>query len=206
MDHSIEEPMTDVFLVTRARSSDAAAFDELVRRHHRTVYRAALAIVRSPTDADDVTQEAWLRAYLDLASFDGTASLRTWLVSIRRNHAIDRYRTTRRRWQREETSSSQDSIVARRASHDRTPEELVLQNERRLCLARCIDALPVSLREPLRRWHSGQYTFAEIAAISDAATGTIKSRVWEARLRVKRQFHLSTWDRHGRAKGLVGER
>jgi len=173
-------------LVTRARSGDSPAFDELVRRHCRTVYRTALAIVRSPADADDVTQEAWLRAYLHLASFDGSACLKTWLVSIVRNYAIDHYRTTCRRSQREETSLSMAPLVASYASHDRTPEELVLQNELRRHLARCVDALPVRLREPLLCWHSGQYTYAEIAAISGVATGTIKSRVWEARLRVKR--------------------
>ena len=74
--------VTDVELVARARQGDPAAFGELVERHRAAVYRAALAALRSPADAEDAAQDAFLLAYRRLDSFRGDASFKTWLLTI----------------------------------------------------------------------------------------------------------------------------
>ena len=82
------------------REGDAAAFGELVLRHQSAVYRAALAAVGVPSDADDVAQEAFLLAYTRLRSFRGAASFKTWLLTIAWNQAINRRRANTRWWRR----------------------------------------------------------------------------------------------------------
>jgi RNA polymerase sigma-70 factor (ECF subfamily) len=154
------------------------AFGQLVRGHHGALFRVALRMLRSPDDAEDVLQEAWLRAHVHLKQFRLGAEFRTWMVAIVRNAAIDHQRLAWRRLKRD------------RASHDKSrpsvasPEELLIEAERRAKLTRAISALPRRLQTPLRLWQCGQYSYAQIAEIEGVRIGTIKSRLWQARRRV----------------------
>jgi DNA-directed RNA polymerase specialized sigma24 family protein len=84
--------VSDAELVERARRGDSAAFGELVDRHRAAVYRAALAALGSPADAEDAAQNALLTAYRRLAGFRGEASLKTWLLTIAWHQAINQRR------------------------------------------------------------------------------------------------------------------
>jgi RNA polymerase sigma-70 factor (ECF subfamily) len=174
---------TDAHLVARARHGDGAAFGQLVHRHHSSVHRAARAIVGSAVDAEDVVQDAWLHAYVHLPRFQETASFKTWVHAIVRNRAIDHHRSARRR--RLGTTRAPDTFAyAELHSDARSPEELVLHAERQDQLTAAIAALPVQLRVLLEQWHTGQYSYEELAQMAGVAISTIKSRVWEARQRV----------------------
>src|SRR5262245_54623685 len=83
-------------LLARARQGDATAFGALVRLHQRRVYAAALHVTGNHSDADDVTQEAFVRAYRGLGTFDGRSDFFTWLYRIAVNTALNRLRSTRR--------------------------------------------------------------------------------------------------------------
>ena len=167
---------TDAGLLARARAGDRHAFDELASRHYRASYRTARAIVRSHVDAEDAVQDALVHAYVRLDSFRGDSMFGTWLVAITRNQAITRLRTQRRHdWT---TVPAADALVVSRA---RSPEDLVLDSERRRQLAQCIAALPAKLRDTLRLASSGEHSYKEIAAMMGSPTGTIKSRVSDAR-------------------------
>jgi RNA polymerase sigma-70 factor (ECF subfamily) len=174
---------TDAHLVARARSGDDVAFGQLVRRHHSSVHRAARAILPSTPDAEDVVQEAWLHAYMHLAGFHGTASFKTWVHAIVRNRAIDYHRAARRRLSGGIGVQALPTHGELR-SDELSPEELVLDAERRGRLAVAIAQLPQRLRRLLQRWHTGQYSYQEMAEIDGVTVNTIKSRVWEARQRV----------------------
>src|ERR1044071_6319703 len=80
----------------RARGGDREAFGRLVRRHQRRVYAAALHILNNHSDADDATQEAFVRAYKGLASFDGRSDFFTWLYRITVNTALNALRSDKR--------------------------------------------------------------------------------------------------------------
>ena len=80
----------------RARQGDREAFGRLVRRHQRRVYAAALHILGNHSDADDVTQETFVRAYRGLATFDGRADFFTWLYRITVNTALNALRSDKR--------------------------------------------------------------------------------------------------------------
>ena len=178
--------MTDLDLVARIRFGDRAAFSELVGRYHPTLYRAALAIVRSPADAEDITQESWLQAYRHLEQFRGTAAVKTWLVAIVRNHAISHHRAARRRLER-------DAVLARiEPVQGRSAEEAVLQRERRDELARHVARLPPRLRVALGLWHSGNYSYPEIAQATGVTIGTLKSRIWQARRSISKKFKVES--------------
>src|SRR4051812_32911370 len=88
--------MADEDDLDRARQGDRDAFGRLVRLHQRRVYAAALHITGNHSDADDVTQEAFVRAYKGLASFDGRADFFTWLYRITINTALNALRTDKR--------------------------------------------------------------------------------------------------------------
>ncbi len=87
--------MSDSALVERARSGESAAFGELVDRHRRAVYRAALAATGSTEDAEEVAQEAFIAAYRHLSSFRDESSFKTWLLSIAWRKALTRRRSVR---------------------------------------------------------------------------------------------------------------
>jgi len=174
---------TDAHLVARARHGDDVAFGQLVRRHQSSVHRAARAILGSAADAEDVVQEAWLQAYVHLARFQGSASFKTWVHAIVRNRAIDHHRSARsRRWHA--GSHTSVPLHAELRSAARSPEELVLDTERQDRLAAAIAALPGRLRGLLELWHSGQYSYEEMARLAGVPIGTVKSQVWQARQQV----------------------
>jgi RNA polymerase sigma-70 factor (ECF subfamily) len=184
---------TDAHLVARAQQGDDSAFGQLVSRHHSSVQRAARAILGSAADAEDVVQEAWLQAYVHLARFQGTASFKTWVHAIVRNRAIDHHRSARsRRWHGAQTAVPRH---AESRSDARSPEELVLDAERQDRLAAAIAALPGRLRGLLELWHTGQYSYEEMAHMSGVPIGTIKSQVWQARQRVTHEISVSVCGR-----------
>ena len=144
--------------------------------------RMALTIVRSPADAEDVAQSAWLQAYRHLEQFRGTSTVTTWLVTIVRNEAFSHLRIRRRYIK--QSVSERDGWACDALSQ----EELVLFHERRAALARFVRGLTPSLRDALELWHSGKYTYEEIAQIVGVEAGSIRSRIWKARQRVSRSF------------------
>ena len=175
--------ISDTELVGRAQVGDAHAFAELYRRHQPRLYRAALAIVRSTADAEDVTQRTWLRAYRNIQHFHGRSSVTTWLGAIVRNAAIDHRRAAHRRLEQE---AVQGLEIGEFVSALPSPEDLVLLNERRSHVARSIETLPPRLRTALRLWCSGMYSYDEMAQVARTPIGTMKARVWEARHEITR--------------------
>src|SRR3954463_9967296 len=126
---------TDLDLVRLAQGGDLDAFGELVERNRRAVFRAALACVGSPAEADDVAQEAFVTAFRKLGTFRGEAQFRTWLLSITWRKAIDR-RKSISRWLRTAVSpprgeSGEDSFdhMERIASSSRSQEDTFVDEE-----------------------------------------------------------------------------
>jgi len=175
---------SDCALVARARCGNESTFGELVGRHHAFLVHTARAIVRSPEDAEDVTQRAWMQAYQHLGRFVGTSSVRTWLMAITRNAAIDQWRLTRRQRRRQSLIPDAIEFSAHDISRLPSPEDLLLEKERHAHLKDSIAALPLHLRAPLGLWHSQRHSYAEMATTAGIAVGTMKSRLWEARQQV----------------------
>ena len=175
--------VSDSELVERARRGDHAAFGVLVDRHRTAAFRAALAALGSPEDAEEVTQEACVAAFQHLGEFRADASFKTWLLAIAWRKALTRRRSVR-------------SLLRRFVSpaHDtewdfpdraRGQETALIDAELRAHLTRLIAGLSAKLRDVLLLAASGEHTYDEIAAMMGIPPGTVKWRVSESRRQLK---------------------
>ena len=183
--------VSDADLVTRARQGDPDAFSELVGRHRAAVYRAALAALGSPADAEDAAQDAFLLAYRRLNSFRGDASFKTWLLTIAWHQAINRRRSLTASWRRmvtPKTENEADAAMAGILSSRPSPEEAAAQEQLRREVRQAIRALPPKLRDTLLLAQAGDYSYEEIGAMLRAPLGTIKWRVSEARRLIRKRL------------------
>ena len=181
----------DVDLVARARRGDPAAFGELVDRHRSAVYRAALAALGSPADAEDAAQDAFLLAYRRLDSFRGDASFKTWLLTITWHQAINRRRSLTSVWRRmvaPKTEDEAEGAMAGIASGGPSPEEAAEQQQLRRGIREAIRALSPKLRDALLLAQAGDYSYDEIGAMLRVPTGTIKWRISEARRVIRKRL------------------
>ena len=188
------ETVTDLDLVRLAQAGDLDAFGELVERNRRAVFRAALAAVRSPAEADDVAQEAFVTAFRKLGSFRGESQFRTWLLSITWRKAIDRRKSTSRWLQllssapRDEAGDETFDMMDRIASTERSQEETVVDDELQRNVTRLIGTLPKKLRDALLLAGSGEHTYEQISGMLGVPLGTVKWRVSEARRVLKKKL------------------
>jgi RNA polymerase sigma-70 factor (ECF subfamily) len=153
--------------VARARAGDLEAFEELVRTHQADVYRLAIQLVRDPPTAEDVAQEAFLRAYRSFRRFRGQAKFSTWLFRITRNCAVDAIRR-RERLRRMDREALAD-------------EEFRPDLSLRASLERAIEGLPPDLREPFVLIEVLGLSYTEASTVLSVVPGTLKSRMHRAR-------------------------
>jgi RNA polymerase sigma-70 factor (ECF subfamily) len=171
--------VTDEELVALARTGDTAAFDELVTRHQAAAYRAAVAALRHREDAEEVAQDAFVRAWSRLSRFRGDSAFRTWLLKIVWNCALSRRRSVVRWWKRRAPLDDATALPAATASDDRGERDL------RRHAAAAIEALSPTLRDTFLLAQSGDYDYAAIGAMLRIPVGTVKWRVSEARRLVR---------------------
>lgn len=171
--------MTDAELVALAREGDTGAFDQLVARHQAAAYRAALAALRSPEDAEEVAQDAFVRAWGSLHRFRGDASFRTWLLTIVWNRALSRRRSLVRWWKRSVPLEEAGAVPADSPRADASNGDL------RRHAANAIGALTPKLRDALLLAQSGDYDYNAIGTMLKIPVGTVKWRVSEARKKVR---------------------
>ena len=186
--------VSDIDLVRMAQAGNTEAFGELVERNRRAVFRAALAAVGSPTEADDVAQEAFVTAWQKLDGFRGESQFRTWLLSITWRKAIDR-RKTISRWLKLAASSSRDEagddmfdIIERVPAGVPTQDDVMESNQLHRDVRKLIGTLPRKLRDSLLLAGTGEHTYDEIGQMLGAPVGTVKWRVAEARRVLKRKL------------------
>lgn len=184
--------MTDAELVEQARAGDAAAFGALVERYQHVVFRTVLAVIGRRDEADDVVQEAFLRAYRSLDGFRGDASLKTWLLSIAWRQALSHRRSLAARWRRFSSGGGELPDVASPAA----PRDAQLADEEfRRIVAGLVKTLPAKYREALMLASTGDYSFDEMSQALGVPAGTLKWRVSEARRQLREKLARLGFDR-----------
>jgi len=184
----------DLALVRRAQAGDTAAFGELVERHRRAVFRAALAAVRSAAEADEVAQDAFVTAFQKLDGFRGEASFKTWLLAIAWRKAIDRRKSVTRWMQRMVTarpggeSGQEWDPMENLTAGAQTQEDDAMTADLQRRLKPLIAALPKKLRDALLLAGSGDHSYEEIGRMLRIPVGTVKWRVSEARKVLKQKM------------------
>lgn len=165
--------------VEAALADDQDAFAELVYLFQDPVYNLCYRMLGDPGEAEDATQEAFLRAFLNLRRYDTKRSFKTWLMSIASNHCIDRWR--KRRMQFVSLDDEPTAAALALSSSDPLPEQAALSSEQSDMLQGLLLKLDESYRLPLvlRYWYD--YSYAEIAQLMETTESAIKSRLFRAR-------------------------
>lgn len=174
---------TDEELIALSKDGEEAAFGEFVRRHTATVHRWMARAV-GVEDADDLTQEVFLKAYRGLPRFRQEAPPRAWLASIADNAVKNRYRA-RRRFRRIFTSADETSPASDPAATGRSPEENARAGESRRYVAEALKNLPAEFRMPVVLRDLEEWSYEEIATSLELPVGTVKSRISRGRGQLK---------------------
>ena len=171
MDQQVEE----IGWVDQALRGDRASFGQLMHRYAGAVYNLTYRMLGSAEDAEDASQEIFLRAYTRLASFDRQRRFSTWLLSVGSNYCIDRLRRRRFSW------LTLDDAAFALPSNDRGPERIALDHEQQAVIQRALQQLPENYRmvTVLRYW--SDLSYEEIAKVTGLSESTIKTRLHRAR-------------------------
>ncbi len=189
---SENEPVSDeLMLVRAAKSGDMGAFEELVKRYDRNVFRIAQHITQNREDAEDVVQDAFLKAYGNLNQFQEQSKFYTWLVRIAVNEALMKLR--RRRPERmvsldEDVKTDEDSIPREVADWSPNPEQQYNQAELKQILSKTINGLPPSFRTVFVLRDVEGLSTEETAEALNLSIPAVKSRLLRARLQLRERL------------------
>lgn len=178
--------LSDEEIVVRVLHGEPRLFELLMRRNNRRVYRAARGVVRDDLEAEDVMQDAYVRAYEHLGEFDGRARFSTWLTRIAVHEALARVRRARR--QQPFDPLSEEHAMPRNV--DLTPEQRASDGEMRGVLERAIGALPDDFRVVFMLRAVEEMSGVDTAACLGIPEDTVKTRLYRARARL-REFVLA---------------
>jgi RNA polymerase sigma-70 factor (ECF subfamily) len=177
-------------LLERSQGGDREAFEELVRRYADRLYAVVLRFVADGDEAEEVTQEAFLRAWRSISQFEGRAQFFTWLYRIGINEAK---RRAERAPAAGAVTSIEDEPIEDAPDWSEAPEFRAEQHDLRQVLERAIRALPIEYRAPLILRDVEGLSTHEAAAVMELGEAAFKSRLHRARLAVRRaidQYYL----------------
>jgi RNA polymerase sigma-70 factor (ECF subfamily) len=177
-------------LVARAKAGDAAAFDQLVRKYRPRVYSLALTLTGEASDADDITQDAFLKAYHKLPEFEGRSEFFTWIYRITLHRALNAKRDRKRR--RTVPLDDPRLVAAIEVDSHGDPERAVQLRDRYRALLEAFDQLSPLLQTTVVLTTLQGLSYKEAAVVLETTEGTIAWRVHEARR--KMQGYLDALD------------
>jgi len=174
----------DLSLVRRVQAGDRSAFDLLVLKYQHKVVKLVMRYTRDPADAEDIAQEAFIKAYRALPQFRGDSAFYTWLYRIAINTAKNALVARGRSPVSMNIDAHDDEdgtdLLSRLRDPD-TPEGLALTDEIRQTVNTAIDALPEDLRTAIVLRELEGLSYEEIAAAMECPIGTVRSRIFRAR-------------------------
>jgi len=169
-------------LLEAARAGSLAAFEELVLRYEKKIYNYCYRMTNNEQDAEDLTQEVFIKVYKNLKSFRGNSHFSTWVYRIAHNICIDRYRRMKiSSVSLSAGGSGEDDKEIEIASNDQSPEEAVITREQQELLQKCITELKPQYRSAIVLRDIQNYSYEEISRIMDIPIGTVKSHISRAR-------------------------
>jgi RNA polymerase sigma-70 factor (ECF subfamily) len=202
--NAIEPVITaEMLLVNAAREGDVGAFESLVRQYERSVFRIAQHITHNREDAEDVVQDAFLKAYQNLGKFQGQSKFYTWLVRIAVNEALMRLR--RRRPERivsidEDIQTDEDSMPREIADWAPNPEQLYKQAELQEILDKTISGLSPGFRMVFVLRDVEGLSTEETAEALGLSVPAVKSRLLRARLQLRERLTKFFKKRNGETR------
>jgi RNA polymerase sigma-70 factor (ECF subfamily) len=181
----------ELALVQAAKDGDITAFEQLIKKYDRNVFRIAQHITQNREDAEDVVQDAFLKAYQNLQQFQGNSKFYTWLVRIAVNEALMklRKRKTSKTVSMDEEVETEDGSVPREvADWSPNPEQLFRQAELSDILAKTIQGLPTGFRTVFVLRDVEGLSTEETAETLGLSVPAVKSRLLRARLQLRERL------------------
>jgi len=186
---SLQSEPNECQLIERCLSGEHEAFYELMRPYERAVYFAAMGVLNNPADAEEVAQEAVLKAFNNLCKFRREAKFSTWLIQITINEARMRFRKDRRHLydsiDEQRSDDEGDYIPKDLADWREIPSEQLQRRELREALKRALDSLDTKYREVLMLRDVQHMSIAETAKVLGITEGSVKTRLLRARLQMR---------------------
>ena len=199
--------VSDLSLVRRVQRGDKGAFDALVLKYQHKLVKLVMRYVRNPAEAEDIAQEAFIKAYRALPQFRGDSAFYTWLyriaINTAKNAVVSRDRSPiDYNVDRNSTDTDESYDMQGRMKDSETPEGLVLTDEIRSTVNAAIDALPEDLRTAIVLRELEGLSYEEIAEAMACPVGTVRSRIFRAREAIDRRLREVFEGGLGRAEEL----
>jgi len=182
----------DFLLIEKAKDGDQIAFAELMGYYRESLFFMLNKMVRSKEDAEDLTIEAFEKAFRKINTYKPVYAFSTWLFRIATNHGIDFVRSNDKRFNKISIDNDDDfrkEVIVEEKSYN--PEELIVSNQQKMILKNIVQKLPPDYRRILILRYFEEYTYGEIAEQLSLPLGTVK-----ARLHRSRDLLLSTLKKH----------
>jgi len=173
-------------IIERCLNGDQAAWESIVRLYRRKVFNVAYKFVGSHDQAEDLTQDVFLKLFKSLDTFDRRANFQTWLISVSRNLCIDHYRAVRK--ERETINRDVDPADHQPISPDIRADTRLEHRDRVTLLRRALEKLAPTLRTAVMLRDIQELTYQEIATKLRLPEGTVKSRINRGRTELARQI------------------
>jgi RNA polymerase sigma-70 factor (ECF subfamily) len=182
---STVDNISEIVLLDRCKAGDTAAWDTLIRRYEKSVYKFAYSLCRNHEEAGDIAGQVFLRLYQNLHTFRNEASFTSWLFRIVRNTYLDLcVRPAHRGHLSLDAGPNNDNEPSTGRDimdPSPSPEAVCMEHETAQLLAKAIHHLPAYQRQVLRMYHTEGKSYEEIAAATGLSIGTVKSRLNRAR-------------------------
>jgi RNA polymerase sigma-70 factor (ECF subfamily) len=186
-DSAAAQPTTpDNSLIEQCLAGDQVAWEQIVRQNWRKVFNVAYKFVGKHDEAEDLTQDIFLKIFKALNTFDRRANFQTWIISISRNLCIDHYRSVRK--ERQTIARDVDSNDLQPASAERGPYAQAEHQDLRAQLRQALETLPVTLRTAVVLRDLQELSYQEIADRLGLPEGTVKSRINRGRIELAHQL------------------
>jgi RNA polymerase sigma-70 factor (ECF subfamily) len=186
------ETNADLTLVHASKNGDVAAFEQLVKRYDRKLFRIALSVTHNREDSQDAVQEAFLKAYQHLGDFRGDSQFSTWLIRITLNQSLMKLRKLRRTKEvalDEDFGTDEDVLPREVIDWAPNPEQLYSVSELRNILIKTIQELRPILRAVFVLQDLEGLSTVQAAEVLNLSQSAVKSRLWRARLQLRERLN-----------------
>jgi len=203
-------PVEDAEFVRAVVAGDLRAFEQVMRRYNRVLFRTARAILKDDSEAEDALQEAYLQAHRSMATFRGDARLSTWLTRIVANEALGRRRKHARRAAilplHHDDEAATDGLAETEAPAMERPDHVTLRGEMRRLIEERIDALPDAYRVVFMLRAVEELSVEDTAESLGIPEATVRTRFFRARSLLRESLARDVDRAYGDAFGFAGER
>jgi RNA polymerase sigma-70 factor (ECF subfamily) len=196
----------DEQVVDRVRRGDSGLYELLMRRYNQRVYRVIRSVLIDNNEAEDVLQEAWVRAYEHLEQFEGRASFSTWVTKIAYYEALARAHRNKQRAPLEDLKGEIMPEASRMLPKTETPEEQAMRAQLGRMLQAAVDELPVSYRSVFMLREVEQLNTSETAECLGLSEEAVKTRLHRSRALLRRDLEGRAGSAIAEAYSFMGER